>query len=119
MFDMLAQVASRGPEYYGTLIGTAFSILLAGGGAGAIIHRKITHRNDRLNDERDERTERQVCPLHDSTMQLLQERKDTADEDRKEIKLAVHTLGEKTSKGFEMVFTKLDKIDAYVRNGNG
>lgn len=116
MIDILAQMVERGPEYYGTMIGTALFILIGGGGAGALLHRKVTHRNDRINEERDERRDHEVCPLHDSTMQLLQERKDTADEDRRQIKDEIRTLSSNTKDNFSEVFKKLDSLNDYVRS---
>jgi GTP-sensing pleiotropic transcriptional regulator CodY len=115
MIDILAQAtetAARGAEYYGTLLGTALFVLLGGGAGGALIHRRVT------KPQREEHAHRDVCPLHDSTMQLLEERKNNADDDRRDIKAAVQTLSENTTKGFDAVFRKLDGMDSYLRNRN-
>ncbi len=59
-----------------------------------------------------------ACPVHESVMELLNERKANADEDRKQIKEAVKELAERQTKGFEAVFRKLDGMDSYLRNGS-
>lgn len=90
---------------------TSIVAILAAGAVGASQMR--THRAVK-NVARQEGT----CPVHESVMELLRERKENADEERREIKKQITGLSDRTDKGFEVLFKKMDALHSLVRNGS-
>lgn len=114
MIDILAQAAEQGgntAQWIGYVIGAALVTLTGGVAGGSILQRRF-NRTDRA-EERD----RDVCPIHGTVMQMLDERQERSDGDMAEVKQSISEIKVDVKTGFDAVFRKMDDLHVYVRNG--
>lgn len=114
MIDILAQTAEQGgntAQWIGYLIGATLFAATGGVAGGSILQRR-RNRSDRAEER-----EREVCPIHDQFVQLLEERKQHGDQDIQEVKQSIAEIKTDVKAGFTEVFAKIDGLHAYVRNG--
>jgi len=109
MIEILAEI---GPEGVGVGVGGSALVLIV----TMLVKRGVTGT---FSIGGGKARSAEVCPLHESTMQLLGERKQNADDDRADIKRSIGELKVGTEKGFDRVFTKLDALHASVKKGQG
>jgi len=101
MFDILAAVNWEDLVLMGTAVGVF--------GGGKVAYNAIKGKPPHAS--------REVCPLHESTMQLMSERKEMADQDRAEIKASIKEVKDNMRADFDIIFRKLDILHASVKNG--
>jgi len=102
MIYLLAQGTAEG-------IGIGAGSALVLGLVGLFVKRGITG-TFKIGDGGQPVDDRRICGQHEATMQLLGERKVTADDDRAAIKDSIKSLRDEQHTGFTIVFDKIDKV---------
>jgi len=111
MIYLLAQGTAEG-------IGIGAGSALVLGLVGLFVKRGITG-TFKIGDGGQPVDDRRICGQHEATMQLLGERKVTADDDRAAIKDSIKSLRDEQHTGFTIVFDKIDRVHEVInRNQN-
>lgn len=105
MIDILAAVTGEATGHWveiGLVLGGILAAFGAGGGAGAVVQKRRSNGNGEAKPQ-------SVCLLHAEMVKLLDERKETADNEMAGIKEDVKDFRRETNDNFKQVFDRIDR----------